>query len=126
MVTIGSTYAYRVSAANTLGTSAPSAPASITVPGLPPSAPTNLTAVPVSRTQITLTWLDNADNETGFTIERSTNGTTWSPIATVGANIRTFSNTGLRTGIVYSYRVRAINAWGSSAFTQVVSSRTTQ
>jgi peptidyl-Asp metalloendopeptidase len=125
MVSIGFTYAYRVSAANTLGTSPSSAPASITVPGLPPAAPSGLTAVPVSRTQITLNWQDNSDNETGFTIERSTNGTTWSPIASVGANVRTFSNTGLRQAVLYSYRVRANNAWGSSAFSPVVSTRTT-
>jgi hypothetical protein len=124
-VAVGSTYAYRVIAANTLGMSAPSAPASITVPGLPPTAPTGLTAVPVSRTQITLNWQDTSDNETGFTIERSTNGTSWSPIANVGANVRTFANTGLKQMILYSYRVRANNAWGSSAFSPVVSSRTT-
>jgi hypothetical protein len=123
-VAVGSTYAYRVIAANTLGMSAPSAPASITVPGLPPTAPTGLTAVPVSRTQITLNWQDTSDNETGFTIERSTNGTSWSPIANVGANVRTFANTGLKQMILYSYRVRANNAWGSSAFSPVVSSRT--
>jgi hypothetical protein len=35
-----------------------------------PNAPSNLTASAISRSQINLLWTDNANNETGFKIER--------------------------------------------------------
>ena len=49
-----------------------------------PSAPTNLSASAVSTSQINLSWTDNASNETGFRIERSPDGTSFTEIATRG------------------------------------------
>ena len=73
-----------------------------------PSAPTNLSATPVSSTQIDLTWDDNASDETGYHIERSPSGTTgWTEIDTVGANTTTYSDFGLECDSEYFYRVRA-------------------
>jgi len=37
----------------------------------PPAAPSGLSATAVAKTQINLSWTDNANNETGFKIERS-------------------------------------------------------
>ena len=58
-------------------------PASATTPAPPqaPAAPTDLSAAAVSISQINLTWGDNASNETGFRIERSPDGTTFTEIA---------------------------------------------
>lgn len=71
-------------------------------------APTTLTATAISSSQIDLAWVDNSGNEDGFAIERSANGLTgWSQIATVGANITVYSNTGLTGSTTYYYRVRA-------------------
>ena len=71
------------------------APRTPAAPALP-AAPTNLTATAVSRSQINLAWTDNADNETGFRIERCKDSTctNFTQIATVGANVTTYSNTG--------------------------------
>ena len=44
------------------------------------------------------------------------NGTTFTQIATVGVNIRTYTNTGLNRGTRYYYRVRANNANGNSTY----------
>ena len=76
--------------------------------GTTPAAPNSLTAAAVSSSQINLTWNDNSNNETGFKIERKTgaNGT-WSQIATVGANVESYPNTGLSAGTQYFYRVRS-------------------
>jgi hypothetical protein len=81
-----------------------------------PAAPSELMAVAVSPTQINLAWTDNATTETGFRIERSLDGTSWAPIGTVGANVRSFSDSGLRAGTQYYYRVRAYNAVGDSPY----------
>ena len=94
--------------------------------GVPaPAAPSALAAATNSSTQITLTWTDNATNETGFRIERSANGTTgWSQIGTPSANATTFANTGLTASTTYFYRVRATNATGDSAYTSVANATT--
>jgi hypothetical protein len=39
-----------------------------------PSAPTNLAATVVSRSQVGLTWNDTSNNEDGFWIERRSGG----------------------------------------------------
>ncbi len=81
-----------------------------------PSAPSNLRATAVSTTQVTLAWQDNSSNETGFYLERKTGSAgTWSQIASLGANVVSYSNTGLTAGTSYYYRLRAYNAGGSSS-----------
>ena len=40
------------------------------------SAPTDLTTTVVSNAEIDLTWTDNATNETGYEIDRTTDGET--------------------------------------------------
>lgn len=90
------------------------------------AAPSNLTAQSVSSSQINLAWSDNSGNETGFKIERSTNGTSFAQITSVGANVRTYSNTGLTRGTRYWFRVRAFNASADSAFSNTASARTRQ
>ncbi len=82
---------------------------------LKPSAPVNLTATATSNSQINLSWTNTATNQTGFKIERSTDGVTFAPVTTVAANVTTFSDTGLSPSTPYTYRVRATNAAGDSA-----------
>lgn len=90
-----------------------------------PAAPSNLVLAPLSTTQMKLTWTDAATNETGFKIERATAAAgPWSQIATVGINITTYTNSGLVASTVYYYRVRAYNASGDSAYSNVRSATT--
>lgn len=89
-----------------------------------PKAPTDLSAKAVSRTRIDLAWVDNADNEDGFAIERSRDGTTWREIKRVRANVTKFVNRYLRRNTLYYYRVRAFNAQGYSDYSNVASART--
>jgi len=79
-----------------------------------PAAPTNLVARAVSSTQIDLSWTDNSGDEQGFRIERSLNGSDFSEIATVSANVTTFSDTGLTPSTTYFYRIFAFNNFGNS------------
>ena len=83
----GSQYYYQVAAVNAAGTSDSSNLASDWVAA--PAAPTNLTAATVSPGVINLTWSINSENETGFKIERSTDGVTFTQIAVVRDDVRT-------------------------------------
>lgn len=121
-------YSYRVRAYNTAGNSDYSNTASAVTQAAPavPNAPTNLAAVPVSKSQINLTWTDNSTDETGFYIERCKGSTctNFVRIATVGAGVTTYANTGLTKNTTYSYRVQAYNANGTSTYSNIAKATT--
>ncbi|HHT9111067.1 MAG TPA: Ig-like domain-containing protein, partial [Candidatus Brocadiaceae bacterium] len=85
-----------------------------------PASPTTLTAKAISPSGIILTWQDRSGTEMGFKIERKmgvcSSSSDWSDIATVEANVRTYTDTGLSPHTRYSYRVKAYNAGGDSAY----------
>lgn len=124
-VTGGLTYTYRVRAYNTYGNSDYSNTGSAFTPASAPTAPTTLAARSSSRSQINLTWRDNANNETGYYVERSLNGTSgWTQIATLQANTTSYASTGLTANTTYYYRVQAYNDAGASAYSNVASAKT--
>lgn len=96
-----------------------------TPPATAPQAPGNLQATPRSSGRIDLAWTDNSNNETGFRIERRQGGGAFTEIGTVAANTGNYASTGLSAGTTYTYRVRAYNGTGNSAYTSE-SSATTQ
>jgi hypothetical protein len=122
------TFGYRVRATNAGGDSAYSNTAEATTPVAQtlPAAPSGLIGTAVSASQVNLSWTDNANNESGFKIERCQgNGcTAFAQITQVGANVTTFNNTGLAANTRYRYRVRAFNAVGNSAYSNIVLVRT--
>ena len=83
-----------------------------------PGQPTNVRAAVVGGNRMDLQWTDNAYNESGFRIERRTDGV-YKPIATVGANVTRYSDTGLSRTANPSYRVKAYNAVGDSDYSYV-------
>jgi subtilisin family serine protease len=90
-----------------------------------PAAPTNLTATASSSSAIALQWTDNASNESNYSVERATSSSgPFTVIATLGANVTSYSNTGLTEGTTYWYRVQASNANGTSAYSNVASATT--
>jgi hypothetical protein len=73
---------------------------------------------------VSLTWRDNATNETGFVVERCTGAAcvNFAPIATLGPRNNTGSVSYVDTTVTagtYLYRVYAVNAAGSSAPTNI-------
>jgi fibronectin type 3 domain-containing protein len=107
------------------GQAVTASPASITVTSapVPPAAPTALTATAASTSQINLSWTASS-GATSYKIQRSTDGATFTPLATVGA-VTTYSDSGLNAGTQYYYRVLASNAAGDSAPSGVASAVTT-
>ena len=91
-----------------------------------PVDPTNLAATAASSSQINLSWTDNSSNETGFSIEscKGPTCTNFVQIATVGANVTTYSNTNLKANTTYRYRVRAYNAAGNSGYSNIATATT--
>jgi len=82
-----------------------------------PGQPSNLRAAAVSGSRIDLQWRDNAFNESGFRIERGLNGV-YTQVGSVGANVTSFSDTGLSSTANVGYRVKAWNATGDSRWAQ--------
>lgn len=92
----------------------------------PPADPSNLTATAAaSAPEITLSWSDNSNDEDGFNIERW-DGSNYVQIASVGADVTTFTNTGLNYNTSYTYRVAAYNSAGNSGYTNTASATTAQ
>jgi len=126
-VTPGVTYFYRVRASNATANSAFSNTASASTGGSTtgaPAAPSNLSAAAMNSSQIRLNWMDNSTNETGFQIFRSTDNVNFTQLTQVGSNITTFTDSNLAASTTYFYRVRALNASGTSAFSHTASSTT--
>ncbi len=81
-------------------------PASVT-------APSGLTGVQNGGVSIDLTWTDNASNELGYLIERSTtsssSGFSAIPFGGTGDNATSFSDMDITSNTTYWYRVKAVN-----------------
>jgi hypothetical protein len=85
----------------------------------PPAAPSNLTAQALSATSVQLTWTDNSSSESGFRIERSTDGVNFIFVGTVGANVTSWTNLYLTSGTTYHYRVRAYEGTVNGGYSNV-------
>lgn len=131
-LTPSTSYMYRVSAINSVGTSSPSNTASATTfaAATIPQPPTNLTANAISSSEIDLSWTAPSDDGgaaiTGYMIERSQDaGSTWSTISSnTGSASTTYSDTGLTSSTSYTYRVSAINSVGTSSPSNIASATT--
>lgn len=82
----------------------------------PPNPPENIQVYAASAREVYVYWSDRAFNETGFELERSTNGTTFTRIATPSANVTNFTDFDVSPSTLYYYRVRAVNSVGVSAY----------
>ncbi|GAA1026393.1 hypothetical protein GCM10009557_03930 [Virgisporangium ochraceum] len=111
-------YSYRVTAYNAAGASASqpvlAGPAGVAAPAAPTALTFSFT------TGVRLVWRDNATTETGFVVERATNGGGFQPLATVPARNATgnvvYIDTAVQASATYLYRVKAVNGGGSSAY----------
>ncbi|GAB4008496.1 hypothetical protein GCM10028808_14760 [Spirosoma migulaei] len=93
-------------------------------PDTPPAAPARLTITATTYNQVSLQWADLSGNETGFQIERSPDGTSWTNVGDAGANSTTYTDPTVQTQTHYYYRVRAVNGAGPSDVSNVVDTTT--
>ncbi len=88
------------------------------------AAPDGLTATATSTTQVSLTWNDNAENEDGYRIERSTyveilGYTEFEQIEQVSANTVSYTDIGLSPSTSYKYRIKAYTSDDESTYSNV-------
>ena len=115
---IGTTNQYRVAAYNNAGR-AVSGIVSLRINGVPPNAPSNcvVRVTALSPINVLVTWNDLSSNESSFQIQRRTGTGAFVNIATVGANVTSWTDTTAVFGTSYAYQVAAVNPDGSSAYT---------
>src|SRR5205823_12989804 len=111
-------YYYRVTAFNAAGDGAGTTTSRRSLM----TAPSNFHATPASTTSITLTW-DDSSSELSYKIERWT-GKAWAALVTLPAGTTSYTNIALAAGKSYSYRIKATNAGGDSAPSDVASATT--
>lgn len=93
-------------------------------PAQVPSAPANLTATSAGTGKIQLSW-SNVSGETGFIVQRSSDGTDgWTGIATIAPGDTTYEDTGLSASTTYYYRVVTTSALTDSSPSNVASATT--
>src|SRR5262249_26530840 len=83
-----------------------------------PGAPTNLRETAFTSSALDLAWNSNSYNETGFQVERSTDGTNFTVIATTTAT--SFEDEEVVPGLTYFYRVRALGDQGDSPYSNTL------
>lgn len=128
-LTASTAYRYRVRAFNTAGNSGYSnidGATTLASSGGTLEPPTNLAASAASTTQINLSWTDDSDIEDGFKIERCSGSgcINFAEIDSVGANVRTYSDTGLAGQTLYRYRVRAFAGLTDTAYSNIAEATT--
>ncbi len=116
-------YIYQVRAVNADGASDPVTAVGSTLP-MRPSAPSELKAIATSSTQVALSWKDNANNETGFKVERRFGLGRFLQIASLSANQLTFTDDLAPANTAVTYRVRAFNPGGDSEYSEEASATT--
>lgn len=89
-----------------------------------PQTPGSLAASVSPSGAITFTWTDSSLNESGFRIERKTDGGTYALISTAYKNSTTYSDTGLSAATTYCYRIASFNDGGNSDYSNEVCATT--
>lgn len=121
----GISYSYRIRSTNSSGDS-PYSNNAYAATLTSSAAPTGLAATINIYKKVQLLWIDNADNEIGFSIERceGKNCQNFSEIATVGSNVTQYVDTKSQLNTRYRYRIRVYNTIGLSAYSNVAGVRT--
>ena len=90
-----------------------------------PFQPNTLAANPASPSSITLTWVDGSDNEQTFEIQRApSNSGPWNTVVSALANAGNYTDVGLTPNTQYYYRVRAVNQYGNSPWSNTANATT--
>jgi len=85
----------------------------------PPAIPSGLSVKDLDESTVTIQWTDNADNESGYNIERSVNGGEYILVISTDPDETEFEEA-LPDDTIYSYRVHSFNSAGNSDTTKEI------
>lgn len=115
----GRSFRYKIRACNEAGCSSWEKSSKVTTPAVHPAKPGAITGVAVLATQIDVAW-DGVDGETNYALQRRQlvdgTWTSYSNVATLDADVLSYSDGGLAGNQSYRYRIRACNDAGCSAY----------
>lgn len=80
-------------------------------------APSTLQANVISLTEVRLNWLDNSTTESGYEVERSTDGVNYSLLTTTAQNAVQYIDNTITAGTTYYYRVRGVEGAARTIYT---------
>lgn len=80
-----------------------------------PTPPSGLRAAAAGSTEASLSWQDNSNDETGFSIELHEGDRSWEYLGTIDSDFTTATIEGLDPDTTYEFRVRAVNDTALSA-----------
>jgi len=122
-LTRATTYTFRVRAFNGIGNSPYSSVVTKATLDGSPLPPSSLDKTGSTTTSVSISWQDNSSDETGFYIERG--DASASKFAQVGSTSgNTFNVSGLTPSSNYTFRVRAYNGFGNSAYSNTLTAST--
>ncbi|MGD2034112.1 MAG: fibronectin type III domain-containing protein [Bacteroidales bacterium] len=121
-ITQNTEYSYRIRAYNNNGYSGYSNVVSVFIPSgtALPLAPADLHASYVSGDRVELEWTDVSDNESGFEIQKAPDNNPFTKTADVSADVTSFTDYNVLPETECTFRVRAFNSEGNSAFSNSV------
>jgi hypothetical protein len=99
-VTIISNSAYKIASSSSASVAISDNDAAPTLP-----APSGLSVHNITENSLEISWVRNSTTESGFVVEKSSNGGAFQSVGTVGTGVTSFSVGGLAAGTAYSFRV---------------------
>lgn len=95
------------------------------LPAAPSVAVTDLAVTTVSQTALNLSWTDVAATSfDSYEVYRTSDGTTFTLVATLPGGSTSYADSGLVCGVAYTYRVDVVNVTGTLAGTPATSTTT--
>ena len=115
----GKKYYFRVRAFNTGGQSPDSNTALASTPDTE-AAVSLFTAIPLSISQVHLSWFEASNKAVHMIVERSMDGTSFSQVADITNHSNLYDDSGLEAGTLYYYRIKAVDAGGHFNYSDVI------
>ena len=113
-------YGYIISAYNNGGQTWSNSTSTTTLQTTP-AVPSNFQVTSYTQTKVSLSWTEDS-TQSGFTLQRSIDNSTYSTVATLDATTKSYTDTGLNSSTEYWYQIKANNSNGSdSAYTTSIS-----
>lgn len=86
-----------------------------------PTAPSGIATSSITASSIVISWNDNSSDETGFVVEKSTDGVTYTNVTVTSSDVVSLTIDSLSENTEYWFRVAARNGSGDSSYSTISS-----